>query len=102
MTSLNETLKERGSRYGKFSTHALITQDAKTAVLGNLHARLVATGVPDPEASAILEAAEMILHKLGRIANGDPTYVDSWEDLAGYAMLVVKILRGEEEDGAEQ
>ena len=31
----------------------------------------------------------MIFHKLARIANGDPTYIDSWTDIAGYAQLVV-------------
>ena len=33
------------------------------------------------------EALEMICHKLGRIANGDPNYADSWIDIAGYAKL---------------
>lgn len=34
------------------------------------------------------EAIEMILHKLARILNGDPSYADSWIDIAGYATLV--------------
>ena len=34
----------------------------------------------------------MILHKVARILNGDPDYVDSWADIAGYAQLVVNIL----------
>jgi hypothetical protein len=37
----------------------------------------------------------MIAHKLGRIVNGDPNYVDSWVDIAGYATLVAKRLQGE-------
>lgn len=33
------------------------------------------------------EALEMIAHKIGRIVNGDPDYQDSWDDIAGYAVL---------------
>jgi hypothetical protein len=36
----------------------------------------------------------MIVHKIGRILNGDPNYDDSWADIAGYAQLVVKELNG--------
>jgi hypothetical protein len=37
----------------------------------------------------------MIQHKIGRILNGDPDYVDNWDDIAGYSQLVAKLLRGE-------
>ena len=47
------------------------------------------------EDTVLCEAINMICHKLGRIANGDPTYDDSWRDIAGYAMLVVRYLNGE-------
>jgi hypothetical protein len=30
----------------------------------------------------------MVVHKIGRILNGDPHYADSWVDIAGYAKLV--------------
>jgi hypothetical protein len=38
----------------------------------------------------------MIAHKIGRILNGDPDYIDSWDDIAGYAKLVADRLRGNE------
>ena len=41
------------------------------------------------------EALDMIQHKIGRILNGDPTYDDSWKDIAGYATLIVNELNGE-------
>jgi hypothetical protein len=41
------------------------------------------------------EALDMIQHKIGRILNGDPDYVDNWDDIAGYSQLISKILRGE-------
>jgi hypothetical protein len=34
------------------------------------------------------EALDMIVHKIGRIINGDPNYIDSWQDIIGYAQLV--------------
>jgi hypothetical protein len=34
------------------------------------------------------EALDMVAHKIGRILNGDPTYTDSWHDIAGYSKLV--------------
>ncbi len=42
------------------------------------------------------EAAEMILHKLARLLNGDPNHRDSWADIAGYAELVVRNIDGME------
>ncbi len=77
---INITLNERGSRYGPFTTHASITQGLKqvmhkTEGWGNL----------DPE---MKESLEMIVHKIGRILNGDPFYKDSWVDIEGYAHLI--------------
>ena len=42
----------------------------------------------------MVEALEMIAHKIGRILNGDPAYADSWVDIAGYAQLVADRLNG--------
>jgi hypothetical protein len=38
----------------------------------------------------------MIAHKIGRIINGDPDYIDSWDDIAGYAKLVADRLRSDD------
>lgn len=38
------------------------------------------------------EALEMVAHKIGRIVNGDPGYLDSWHDMIGYTRLVEKEL----------
>jgi hypothetical protein len=35
------------------------------------------------------EALEMVQHKIGRILNGDPNFLDSWVDQIGYLQLVV-------------
>jgi hypothetical protein len=42
------------------------------------------------------EALEMIVHKMGRIVNGNPDEVDHWVDIAGYATLVADRLQGRE------
>ena len=82
------TLNERGSRYGKFAGHAQITQEIKRAM--SRHALAMGKTFTDSQ----WEALEMIAHKIGRIVNGDPDYVDSWVDIAGYAKLVADELQG--------
>ena len=42
--------------------------------------------------SAQQESLEMILHKIGRILEGNPNVEDHWDDIAGYAKLVSKML----------
>ena len=83
--SIQDTLNERGSRYGAFNSHAEITQAFKSVMAGG------ETNWASLTASQ-KEALEMIAHKIGRILNGDPNYADSWVDIAGYAQLVVNEL----------
>lgn len=86
---IDATLDERGRRYGAFKDHAKITQELKRALFR--HMDQVSRVEPDADQ---LEALEMICHKMGRIVNGDPDYVDSWVDIAGYAKLVADRLEG--------
>jgi DNA-binding CsgD family transcriptional regulator len=83
-------LDERGLRYGTFRTHAEITQLLKRVVSKYLH-----NGGKELDFDQ-QEALDMIFHKVGRIVGGDPDYVDSWADIAGYATLVVDRLKGKE------
>jgi hypothetical protein len=87
-TDLTATLEERGSRYGTFIGHALVTQELKGVIRDQLEIRN-RTLADDQQ-----EALEMICHKIGRIINGDPDYADSWHDIAGYAQLVADRLNG--------
>ena len=83
---LENILTERGKRYGLFKDHANISQTIKDMMKQEEGwARLA----PDQK-----EALEMIVHKIARILNGDPNYVDSWVDIAGYAKLVSDRLEG--------
>lgn len=87
-TTLDAVLNERGSRYGSFIKHAVITQRLK-AVMSDTDNWIALN-------DDMVEALEMIAHKIGRILNGDPTYADSWVDIAGYAQLVADRLQGKE------
>lgn len=81
---IDATLEERGSRYGQFADHARITQNLKRAMADSRNWETLS----DPQK----EALEMVVHKIGRILNGDPDYVDSWTDVIGYTRLVEKQL----------
>lgn len=78
--AVENTLEERGKRYGEFSHHALISQDLKMIIHRTDGWKRL--GVDQAE------ALDMIMHKIARILNGDPNYMDSWHDIAGYATLV--------------
>lgn len=82
-TNLNvdDTLQQRGTRYGSFSRHAEISQKLLDAALTHANEE----GIELDHVHT--EALSMIFHKIGRIVNGDPNYYDSWKDIAGYATL---------------
>lgn len=83
---LTSTLAERGERYGVFSGHAGIAQGLKQVMRD--------TDNWGALSSDKKEALEMIAHKIARILNGDPDYVDSWHDIAGYSKLIEDAIEG--------
>lgn len=87
MSDIQETLDERGKRYGDFKGHARITQGIKR--------EMRETPNWDALSDDKKEALEMIAHKIGRILNGDPEYHDSWHDIKGYTRLVEQDLEAE-------
>lgn len=90
MSSIDSTLAERGSRYGEFTGHAKITQAIKQAMQESGNWKSLPTDM--------VECLEMVAHKIGRILNGDPNYIDSWTDIIGYTRLVEKRLINEAEE----
>lgn len=80
MNKIDKTLDERGARYGEFPRHASITQGIKDAMSKGRNW--------DSLDDDMKEALEMTAHKIGRILNGDPNYIDSWHDVIGYTRLV--------------
>lgn len=94
LDNIDKILEERGKRYGSFLDHASITQDLKhvmhsTPQWGDLDCDMQ-------------EALDMIQHKIGRILNGDPLYIDSWVDIIGYAMLVENRLKKLSNEGLKK
>lgn len=87
MTEIHEILAERGARYGQFIHHAEISQQLKSVIMLHLATRDKHLAHDQSEALA------MICHKIARIINGDADYVDSWQDIVGYAQLVVDRLQ---------
>lgn len=88
MSAIDKTLDERGQRYGEFTGHAEVTQRLKRAMGRHPGWRKLA----DDQR----EALEMTAHKIGRILNGDPDYIDSWHDIIGYIRLVEQRLEREQ------
>lgn len=83
--SVDETLSERGKRYGDFTDHAVICQELKRAMrtTGDGTCPTNWEGLTDVKKQAL----EVIADKIARILSGDPDYKDNWHDIQGYAKL---------------
>lgn len=78
--AVEDTLAERGARYGQFINHAEIAQGLQAV----LHK---APNWPTLDYD-MRQALVVITDKIARILNGDPYYDDNWHDIQGYAKLV--------------
>ena len=78
---VNSVLLERGKRYGPFKGHAEITQSLKLV----MHESGGWSALTDSQR----ESLEMIAHKVARMLNGNPTYLDNAVDIVGYAQLML-------------
>lgn len=81
MSSVDETLSTRGSRYGEFTDVADVTAKLYGVLCQKMQGR-------DEFESYHIEAIHMICQKLARAVCGDPMYADNWHDIQGYAKLV--------------
>ena len=87
-TDVGAVLDSRAKDYGKFIEGAEIMQMLKRVVHNYIEKRGTSLAFDQRE------AIDMIIHKLGRIINGNPDKVDHWVDIAGYATLVADRLQG--------
>jgi hypothetical protein len=79
-------LNEREGQYGNYAFVSSVAQNLKQAL------RL---GVGWNELTGVQkESLELIATKLSRVVSGNPNWKDSWEDIGGYAQLVVDDLEG--------
>lgn len=81
--SVEDILSERGKVYGSFSDVSSVYCGIKNALDNGVNRDV------NPRFDAALD---MIAMKMARIVCGDPTHVDNFLDIAGYATLVVKSL----------
>lgn len=81
--TLDETLAERGKRYGDFTDHANVAQKLQN-VMRNAPTGVWYTTLSDVQKQALTVIAD----KIARILTGDPNYADNWHDIQGYAKLV--------------
>jgi len=88
MPEVDATLDARAVDYGKFIEGAEVMQMLKRVVQNALSNR------DKTLAHEQAESLDMIIHKIGRIINGNPDVVDHWLDIAGYAQLVADRLNG--------
>lgn len=85
---IEEVLNQRQTTYGSF------TKNAETAQMLKY---FVKQGDNYNDMSVVQrEALDMILHKIARIVNGDPNYIDNWIDLCGYSQLVIEEVKSYE------
>jgi predicted HAD superfamily Cof-like phosphohydrolase len=84
--SLAEILYERNANYGAFEMLGMISQNIKRS----FHVENWSELAYDQQ-----ECLDLIANKISRILNGNPDLVDSWLDIAGYALLIVNRLRKE-------
>jgi hypothetical protein len=87
-SNVDRTLDARAENYGKFKDGAELMQAIKRRMAD--HAAKHDKTFADDQ----WEALEMIVHKIGRIVNGNPDVVDHWVDIAGYATLIADRLEG--------
>lgn len=91
-TNVNEMLAGRQARYGAFEGHARISQALKRA----MHDSPNWSKLTDVQK----EGLEMIQHKVARMLNGDPSYLDNIIDVVGYSTLVKDVM--ETNDGIQR
>jgi len=92
--TVESMLSERGQKYGSFAIQAATAQEFKAIIASspNWHTKLD---------YCQRESLHLIATKISRILNGDPNHIDSWKDIAGYAMLVANQLEEEAKTGIQ-
>lgn len=88
MSSVDETLKERGEKYGgSFLEQSQIAQQLKNVLHNSPNWNQMRVDKR--------EALEMLATKISRICYGDHNDLDNWHDIQGYARLIERALIAE-------
>lgn len=78
MKTFSKISKERELEYGNFRDNAYVAQEMKVLSRNPNFSR------------AQREALDQILSKISRLTCGNPNHLDSWADIANYAVLAYK------------
>ncbi len=89
--SITAVLTQRGSRYGSFDDNARIAQELKVAMRSGASWGALS--------DAQKEGLEMVQHKIARMVNGDPTYMDNVIDILGYTTLFKNSMEASDAEG---
>ncbi len=85
MTTIAQILEQRKSQHGDLLTQSTVSQGLNDVMRNN--PKWIELK-PDQK-----ESLEMIVHKIARILAGDPNFVDHWDDISGYSILVANRLK---------
>lgn len=96
MSNVNETLKERGKVYGDYKGGSFFRSVVMRAIIAR-YKEVNHGGMPDIYMVYLYD----IVNKLSRLAS-TPDHIDTWHDIAGYAMLVEEALKKDKEQEARQ
>jgi hypothetical protein len=89
---IEKTLQERNATHGDFREGAKISQRLKKVVSA------YETNLTPVQK----ESLDMIMHKVARLLNGDPTHTDTWHDIIGYATLAIRDVEASKLDDLAQ
>jgi len=80
MSSIAQILEQRKNQHGDLLAQSTISQGMKDAMRF--------TPKWNDLKQDQKECLEMIVHKIARILAGDPNFVDHWDDISGYSILI--------------
>lgn len=83
--TIDAVLAQRGNRYGSFEDNAKTTQMLQNV----LHSQEGWYNLSFVQRESI----EMIMHKISRLVNGDPLYLDTVVDIDGYNKLMLNHMK---------
>ena len=81
---INDILDQRQKTHGNFEKVARLDTELFSTFNTYLYSSL-----SDEQYCAI----KMILHKIARIGCGDPEFIDHWQDIIGYAQLIINSIK---------
>jgi len=90
MSNVNDTLLKRGQVYGDFGKGITLESE----IMSNITGRYYAEHGKEMDPWFFMAISKIVM-KLSRISTS-PSHIDSWHDIAGYAVLIENHLKKEQ------